>query len=732
MNPLRLTFLFAGLAAAIPALARVPYYDQHVIFDNSVTGGGYYFSRSSVVAPSTLETSHGRFPVETSHFVSPPNGLRLHWRSAPGGDWQMSLQVPHGYARTFRFEGDALTFWCYADSEITEANSPRLFVQDGDGAGTPATTLVRGNESIPAGKWVLVRLPFSVLRAALYQSTGEDRFKPADIVNVTFMQGLDDDREHTLYLDDFQVRNADLDDATPPPVPGAVTVHGWERHFDVSWQPSHASDLLAYRIYRSWDGRTFEPIATQQRQWTRWEDFVGAPGRQAYYRVTAVDLAGNESAPSPVADGTTHPMTDDQLLTMVQEACFRYYWEGANPVAGLAPEVLPGDPDLIAVGGNGFGVMALIVATERHFVTREQADERMLKIVHFLSRADRFHGAWPHYLNGRTGHVIPLFGKYDDGGDLVETSFMMQGLLAARQYFDRDTAAEREIRDTITQLWHGVDWSWYRRTPDSPVLYWHWSPDYGFHIHHPLVGWNETMMAYLLAIASPTHPVPASMFENGWEGTSPLQVHYRQGWSRTTQGDHYVNGHSYYGIKLDVGEGPGGDLFFTQFSFMGFDPRGLHDRFTDYFENNRALALINRAYCIANPRHYVGYGPDCWGISAGINAGGGQPQPRDDNGTISVMAALGCMPYTPEASMAALKHYYRDLGSKVWGIFGFHDSFNPTEDWYEPVYMALDQAPITVMIENYRTGLVWKCFMSNPEIPRALRAMGFKPDGKSD
>lgn len=733
MKALSLLLAAAGLALAVPpARARVPFYDQHVIFDNSPVGGGYVFSRSSVVAPSTLETNAGRFPVETSHFVSPPNGLRLHWRSAPGGDWQMSLQVPHGYARTFKFEGDALTFWCYADSEITAANSPRLFVQDADGAGTPATTLVHGDGRIPAGRWVLVRLPFSVLRASLYGSTGENRFKAADIFNVTFMQGLDDDREHTLYLDDFQVRNAHADDTTAPPAPGAVTVHGWERHFDVSWQPSHAKDLLAYRIYRSWDGKHFEPVGTQQRQWTRWEDFVGAPDRHAYYRVTAVDLVGNESAPSPVADGATHPMTDDQLLTMVQQGCFRYYWEGANPVAGLAPEVLPGDPDLIAVGGNGFGVMALIVATQRHFVAREQADARMLKIVRFLSRADRFHGAWPHFLNGRTGHVIPLFGKYDDGGDLVETAFMMQGLLAARQYFDRDTPAEREIRDTITRLWHGVDWSWYRRTPDSPVLYWHWSPDHGFYIHHPLVGWNETMMVYLLAIASPTHPVPASMYDSGWAGTAPLQIHYRQGWSRTTQGDHYANGHSYYGIKLDVGEGPGGDLFFTQFSFMGFDPRGLRDRYTDYFANNRALAQINRAYCIANPRHYVGYGPDCWGISAGINVGGGQPQPRDDNGTISVMAALGCMPYTPQASLAALKHYYRDLGPKVWGIFGFHDSFNQTENWYEPVYMALDQAPIVVMIENHRTGLVWKCFMANPEIRPALQAIGFKPDGKAD
>jgi hypothetical protein len=129
-----------------------------------------------------------------------------------------------------------------------------------------------------------------------------------------------------------------------------------------------------------------------------------------------------------------------------------------------------------------------------------------------------------------------------------------------------------------------------------------------------------------------------------------------------------------------------------------------------------------------NPRNFVGYGPDCWGLSAGINAGGGRPLPRDDNGTINIMASLASMPYTPQESLAALKHYYRDLGAKVWGIYGFHDGFNQTENWYEETYMALNQAPITVMAENHRTGLMWRLFMSNPEIRPALEAIGFKTD----
>jgi hypothetical protein len=307
----------------------------------------------------------------------------------------------------------------------------------------------------------------------------------------------------------------------------------------------------------------------------------------------------------------------------------------------------------------------------------------------------------------------------------------MQGLLAARQYFNREDAAELEIRETITRLWHEIEWDWYRKTADSDVLYWHWSPDAGFHISHPLIGWNETMIVYLLAIASPTHPVPAELYHRGWAGTTDLHVRYRQGWSRTTVGDHYINGSTHYGIKLDVGSGTGSDLFFVHFSFMGFDPRGRRDRYANYFDNNRAIARINHAYCVENPRKFTGYGSDCWGLSVGINSGGGKPYPRDDNGTISIMASLASMPYTPDESMGALRHFYRKLGPKVFGVYGFHDGFNQTQNWFEEAYMALNQAPITVMIENHRTGLVWKHFMANSEINPALEAIGFMPDDRA-
>ncbi len=721
------SFFFCPMLAASERGVAESSYDRHVVFDQCLPARSYYQSEGTVTAPSAIDLIDGRIPLDSAHFVVPPNSLRLTWKSVTGGDWQAMLKTRAHYGLINEFDGDTISFWCLSPSGLTPEDAPRIHLVDASGAGTFTIGMLAGRGALRAGEWTEMRLPIAIFRA-IYRSTDDDMFNMRGLAAVVFEQGLDDGNAHTLFIDDVQVGWAKAPMQPTPSAPTALEVKAYDRHFDLKWALNRKDDVLRYKIYRSPDGIAYDPIGIQQGNLGRYVDFVGKSGRTAYYKISAVSVGGAESPRSAAVVGTTRKFSDDELLTMVQEACFRYYWEGGHPDAGMALEIIPGDQNLVALGASGFGTMALIVGTERGFVTREEGAGRMLRIARFLKGADRFHGAWPHFLDGRTGKVIPYFGRYDDGGDLVETSFLMQGLLTARHFFDRDTPAEREIRETITSLWRGIEWDWYRQDPTGDFLYWHWSPDHGWYINHPLVGWNETMIAYILAVASPTHPVPASLYYSGWAGQSALAVQYRENWSRTTIGDHFANGREFYGIKLDVGEGSGGSLFFTQFSFLGFDPRGKSDRFTNYFRNNRNIALINRAYCIDNPGHFGGYGSDCWGLSAGINSGGGMPQPNADNGTICCSAALGEFPYTPKESMAALKHFYRDLGADTWGIYGFYDGFNETENWYQPVWMGLNQAQIVVMIENHRTGLTWRHFMADPEIQTAVRAIGFTPD----
>jgi hypothetical protein len=583
------------------------------------------------------------------------------------------------------------------------------------------------------GKWVQVQIPLEEFKTGSIHELERHR-----LTNVVFIQNQADSVEHTLIIDevmidDHAVASSVLPGAAAPnlPAPQNVRAKGYERHVDISWDMVNDPTLERYVVYRSLDGGNFQPIGIQVPGVNRYTDYLGKTGVTTRYEVAASDHQYSLSPFSNIAAAETKPLNDEELLTMLQEACFRYYWEGAHPVAGMTLENIPGDDRILATGASGFGIMALIVGVDRGFITREQGLDRLNKIVTFLERAPRYHGVWSHFMDGNSGQTLPVFDRFDNGGDLVETAFLMEGLLSARQYFNGPTEHEKDLFRRVSHLWETVEWDWYRQSPQSDALYWHWSPEWSWYINHRLTGFNEAMIVYLLAIASPTHAVPAELYYSGWGNQGEAGAKYRQGWSNTHSGDRYVNGHTYFGIKLDVGVGSGGPLFFTDYSYMGFDPRGIHDRFTDYFSNNQAMARINLAYCIQNPGHYKGYGTTFWGLTASDGPDGylpHEPRLQVDDGTMTFTGALSSFPYTPEASMAALKHIYRDLGDRAWGEYGPRDAINLSADWVSPIFMGLNQAPITVMIENYRTGLIWKLFMSNPEIQPMLDRVGFKPD----
>ncbi len=499
-------------------------------------------------------------------------------------------------------------------------------------------------------------------------------------------------------------------DTIPPATPQNVKAYGYERHIDLIWWDNEEPDLAGYKVYRKLNN-----------QWYYW---TTVPKEKSYLmlsnlginytltmKVSAVDLSGNESPLSDSVVATTHIMNDEEFLDMTQRATFRYFWDYAHPVSGLARE-RSGSGETVTTGGSGFGIMALLVGAERAFKSRELISKRVLKILNFLNyQADKFHGAFPHWMNGSNGQVIP-FSQYDDGGDLVETAFLIQGILTARQYFDRDDSIEIQIRNLITQIWQQVEWTWFRRYSGNNILYWHWSPNYGWQMNHQILGPNECMIVYLLAIASPTFPMPASSFRYGW-ASQP----------------YYVNGRTFYGYKIFVGWDYGGPLFFSHYSFLGFDPRNKKDMFCNYFTNNRNITLIHKAYCTANPAGWLGYNENCWGLTASDDPTGYRVhEPTNDNGTISPTAALSSMPYTPNESIEALKHFYRNYYTGLWGEYGFKDAFNPTQNWFANSYLAIDQGPIIVMIENYRSGLLWNKFMANPEIQPMLNAIGFVPD----
>ena len=408
-------------------------------------------------------------------------------------------------------------------------------------------------------------------------------------------------------------------------------------------------------------------------------------------------------------------ISDEELLTLVQRQTFKYFWDYAHPTCGLARERL-NSGNTVTSGGSGFGIMTIPVGIERGFITREEGAERMLKIATFLDeKAERFHGAYSHWLDGETGKAID-FSQKDNGGDLVETGLLFEGLLTVQQYFNQDNAVETAIRQKITKIWEEVEWDWYLRD-NSNCLYWHWSPNYNWDMNMKIQGWNEALIVYVLAASSPTHSISKSVYDSGWARNGGMK-----------------NGKKFYDITLPLGTSgdKGGPLFFAHYSFLGLDPRNLEDQYANYWEQNTAHAMINHAYCVANPKKHYGYSDECWGLTASdIPNGYTANSPGNDNGTIAPTAALASIPYTPEESMKAMRYFYYVLGDKLFGEYGFHDAFNLSQRWFAPSYIAIDQGPIVVMIENYRTGLLWDNFMKNEDVQKGLTKLGFTYKAKN-
>lgn len=708
--------IFAALLLLCQTLlAQEPRYD-YMLFTNSRMPDNYYFSEGKTTGDAQLKLDKGRLPVTTEQMYSPGNALLLDYVNGNTGKWEARIRKVSVRGQDFFKTAHQLSIFFYLEPSATKTPAlPAIQLVKQDGSKTKAVAVPR----LQPGIWQ--HITFS-LSAFADPQISESR----QVHGIVFSQRGKAGTAQRLYIDEigFLPDNAAAEIRSSAPMPAAK---GYAKHIDLSWPVVTDTAVKYIQVSRSEDGKTFKPVGIQSPFINRYTDFTGQTGKTWYYRISLVDRLYRESAPSPVAEAATRPMTDEELMTMVQEASFRYYWEAAEATSGLAKENMPGRHQMIASGASGFGIMALLVGVERGFITRREAADRFVRIVNFLDQAQTFHGAYPHFIDGPTGRVETFFGPRDNGGDLVETSFLLQGLLAARAYFSQaNDPEEMLIRDKITHIWQRVDWAWYRRYPDSKFLYWHWSPDQAWVINHRLIGWNETMVTYLLAIASPSHAVPASLYYSGWANQDSTGQQYRSAWGGTKEGSMYSNGNSYFGIPLEVGVSNGGPLFFTHYSYLGYDPHAITDRYTNYFRNNQAIARINWMYCRQNPGGYKGYSDSCWGLTASDGPehyAADEPVSRQDHGKIAPTGAISSFPYMPAEAMKALRHYYNDYGHFLWGEYGFRDAFNLSENWSSEIFMGLNQAPMTVMIENYRTGLLWKLFMSDPDVQNGLQRL---------
>lgn len=402
-------------------------------------------------------------------------------------------------------------------------------------------------------------------------------------------------------------------------------------------------------------------------------------------------------------DHTYAPSAVRRVLDRQQKAAFDFFYKGADPQTGMAYEG-NNRGNTITTGGSGFGVMAIIVGVERGWITREDGSGQIRKIVNFLTDADRYKGAWSHWYSPDGTYVA--FGDQKATGDLVESSFMMAGLLAAYEYFDGADDVETSLREDIDNLYKSVNWSGYTGK-NGDGLYWLWYSEtdtYSLKIS----GWNEALVTYLMALAAPDgHCIDATTYKRGW---NPQPFPQRKT----------------YGYELPLGNELGGPLFFSHYSFLGFNPRLMQDENAWYWRQNLSHTMVNRHYCTYSAPEAFGYGIDMWGLTACYGAGSSPSysarSPQNDDGVIAPTAALSSYPYTPFYSTQVLLNL--DKISECKGEFGFADAYMPSERIATRDHLAIDQGPIVVMIENYRSGLIWDLLMSNDHVKRALEKAG--------
>lgn len=670
------------------------YYDQGIVDKTSLGESTFEFAY-----PPGLPQYNDKIPCSAIAYKG-NSSLKFNYFSSANGNWKVSI-YRNDWSAANLTNADSISFYLFSEEELPDTALPLIAIKTAlpGGSGEITSTFYQlsdFNSNIINGEWNRIVFPLDEFFVA-------SSLNPSLVKGIIFAQSENNNTSRVIYIDEI-VAFKSIENILP--VTNLTAAGGFDSHIELTWTKPMTG--LTYRIYASYDGGLTYQISGETTD-NFYLGFVPEENKNktVYFRVVSL-YQGVESTPEE-ASAETRDHTNDELLDLVQRMTFRYFWEGAHQATGMALERSNGGSSTAASGATGMGLLAMIVAYEREYRPHEEIKDRILSILDFLEKCDRHHGAWSHWYNADTKKTQP-FSTKDDGGDLVETAYVVEGLIALKNYFTGDDTKSVQIREKADQLWKGVEWNWYRQGNQN-VLYWHWSPNYGWQMNMKVTGWNECQSVYVMAASSPTFSIPKEVYTQGWAKNGAM-----------------ARKRTYYGYDIKLSPDWGGPLFWIHYSFLGINPHGLRDQYADYWIENMNTAKIHYEYGIANPKNHLNYSDKNWGLTASDDPSGytaHQPM-GNDNGTISPTAALASMPYTPEESMKALKYFYRERGKDVFGMYGPYDAFNDNLGWVKKAYIGIDQGPIVVMIENHRTGLLWNSVMKDPDVQVGLTKLGFQ------
>ena len=677
------------------------FYDQGIINVGSM--GESSFENTH---PPGLPQYNDKIPCSTNAWEG-NTSLKFNYTSAENGNWRITIYRKDW--STADITGlDTLSFYVFSEELLPKSALPLigLTAPNNDFTGDLFSSFYKlsdYNGDVPANQWIRIVFPLNVIT----DDNDNNLLNFSSVKGVVFRQSETNGTSRLILIDEISAYRS----LTEIPAVKNLLATGFDSHAELNWD--FPTEDLTYRVYASLDGGlNFELRAETSENY--YLDFVPEQARnsEVFYRVVSV-LQGNESEPAEES-AQIRDFSDNELMDMVQRYTFRYFWEGAHQTTGMILERSNGNSQTVASGATGMGLMALILGHEREYRPQEEIKDRVLMILEFLTNCERHHGAWSHWYNANTYATRP-FSEKDDGGDIVETSYVAASLIALKNYFSGSDNKSTVIRERANQLWREIEWTWYRNGQNT--LYWHWSPNFSFEMNMQVRGWNEALITYIMAAASPTHGIP--------------KVVYDQGWARN---GNMVNPRTFYGQEISLAPDYGGPLFFIHYTHLGINPYGLSNEYANYWQEHVNTAKIHHAYAVDNPLNHESYSDSCWGLTASDDPDGYTAHRPwfNDNGTVSPTAALGSMPYTPGETMKALKYFYRERGADLFGKYGFYDAFNDNRDWVAESYLGIDQGPIVVMLENHRTGLLWNNVMKDDEVKAGLDKLGFNYQVSTD
>jgi len=662
-----IVFFLSLLSIPISLLAET--YPE-VLFENSVLPGSYSNSQVQYQGESWIRNLRKSLPVSDSIFFTPNNALSLNYISSEHGNWQADIFYPESYQVS---ENSVLLLKLYVQSKTNIDELPAFQIIGADSVKSEVILLKDYLSGFQENKWLSVEVPLNKIQGV---------YDNPEVVAIRFLQQGTDNKEHQLYIDQIEI----LPSKTPMnKLTSAAVIQSvlpFERHMEVSWRLPLTPSIRYIKIYRSEDNKDFKPVAIRPIFATKYSDIISEVGKTYYYRITWLDFQYRESPYSIVKEAKTRFLTNDELLNMVQKANIEYFVDGTEFNSGMQLFRRSNNDAIVSSKLTGMGIMALISGVNQKMIPRDILIDRLSKISGFLASAESIHGAFPTLLDGRTGKGV--FSDPDNPiVDLDGTSYLMQGLLVAKQYLNQQDATEAAIRTKITSISNAVEWNKFVK-PGSPFLFTNWSINSNFDDATPLME-REALSTYLIAWASPAYNIPFNDSVSIAKNLSK-EIHY--------------------GLPLTIGKIKNPlDKLLTAFAV--FDPRDKYDKSANYYNELQNLIWIQYRKSLEESSLPVGLGNNLI---------------VDSKGWVDPSSIVSTYPFHSDFAMRNLVEIYRNYPTLFWSEYGFR-TINLAENKLALNTEGIHFGTEAIMIENGKTNLIWNLFAKDQDITKIVNAL---------